>query len=259
MPQKAVTHPENHPPRPETTPAPSASGLKASLGRRGEPRTRIPIAGRRRRSPTTPGCPQGNRATAATAAAPRGETRAPGSLTPPSPGTTPAAQAPHRPSSRRDETQAAGPGRGAGPRSPDSLPFPRLIPPPRPAPLTVWECRLWLASICAVSGTVSSSSTLPAGGFSMNAIAGRGGGSPGCRRQPASRWGRRRGEEAGGGVGGRRCQHGSAATPPPPGLSAARPAPPTARGRRGAGRARRGPNPGVGNGGRGMELRGEGG
>ncbi|XP_027719469.1 uncharacterized protein LOC114044280 [Vombatus ursinus] len=64
-------------------------------------------------------------------------------------------------------------------------------PPPTPAPggpgggpgtapaaearpggrLTVCECRLWLASIPALSGAVSSSSTLPAGGFSMNAIA----------------------------------------------------------------------------------------
>lgn len=58
----------------------------------------------------------------------------------------------------------------------------------RPAALTVCECRLWLASICAVSGTVSSSSTLPAGGFSMKAIPRRGDGSPAppTRSSPAS-------------------------------------------------------------------------
>lgn len=88
----------------------------------------------------------------------------------------------------------------------------------RPAALTVWECRLWLASICAVSGTVSSSSTLPAGGFSMKAMPRRGDGSPApptCSSPASSRR-------------DRRCQHGSAAPPraAPPGLSAAaRPAP----------------------------------
>lgn len=55
---------------------------------------------------------------------------------------------------------------------------------------SVWECRLWLASICAVSGTVSSSSTLPAGGFSMKAMPRRAAGTRRRRRrrrrQPAS-------------------------------------------------------------------------
>lgn len=48
----------------------------------------------------------------------------------------------------------------------------RPAPPARPpgGPRTVWDCRLWLASMAAVSGTVSSSRTLPAGGFSMKAI-----------------------------------------------------------------------------------------
>lgn len=45
--------------------------------------------------------------------------------------------------------------------------------PPSGRPRTVWDCRLWLASMAAVSGTVSSSSTFPTGGFSIKAIPGR--------------------------------------------------------------------------------------
>lgn len=44
--------------------------------------------------------------------------------------------------------------------------------------LTVCECRLWLASMTAVSGTVSSSSTFPAGGFSIKAMPSARGKSP---------------------------------------------------------------------------------
>lgn len=36
--------------------------------------------------------------------------------------------------------------------------------------LTVWDCRFWLASITAVRGTVSSSSSLPGAGFSRKDI-----------------------------------------------------------------------------------------
>ncbi|CAB1422069.1 unnamed protein product [Pleuronectes platessa] len=38
--------------------------------------------------------------------------------------------------------------------------------------LTVWDCRFWLASITAVRGTVSSSSSLPGAGFSRKDIPG---------------------------------------------------------------------------------------
>lgn len=55
---------------------------------------------------------------------------------------------------------------GAAPRRPPARP-------PAGRPRTVWDCRLWLASMAAVSGTVSSSSTLPTGGFSIKAIPGR--------------------------------------------------------------------------------------
>ncbi|MEQ2186918.1 hypothetical protein GOODEAATRI_033775, partial [Goodea atripinnis] len=42
---------------------------------------------------------------------------------------------------------------------------------PEPLALTVWDCRFWLASINAVSGDVSSSSSLPgAGDFSRSDI-----------------------------------------------------------------------------------------
>lgn len=57
------------------------------------------------------------------------------------------------------------PSRGPGP--------PRAARPTAGRPRTVWDCRLWLASMAAVSGTVSSSSTLPTGGFSIKAIPGR--------------------------------------------------------------------------------------
>lgn len=163
------------------------------------------------------------------ASAPAGLSRRP----PPGPALSPPVPrpGPAHPGHRPGHTSASVCGSPSAPPLPGSLPLPHLappappipfhlrhrpLPPPpaarparRPAPLTVWECRLWLASICAVSGTVSSSSTLPAGGFSMKAIPGRGTGAR--RRQPASRGSSRR---------GRRCQHGSAATPPP-GLSAA--------------------------------------
>lgn len=77
-----------------------------------------------------------------------------------------------------------GPDRRPLPRAPPGRPCPaarsplqargRPAPPaPTGGPHTVWDCRLWLASMAAVSGTVSSSSTLPAGGFSMKAIPGR--------------------------------------------------------------------------------------
>lgn len=72
------------------------------------------------------------------------------------------------------------------PAAPPGLrPAPALRPGLPPRPRTVCECRLWLASTAAVSGTVSSSSTLPAGGFSMKAI-------PGRRRRSAESRGRNR-------------------------------------------------------------------
>lgn len=62
----------------------------------------------------------------------------------------------------------------SGPRpKPSRGPGPPRAARPTGGPRTVWDCRLWLASMAAVSGTVSSSSTLPAGGFSMKAIPGR--------------------------------------------------------------------------------------
>ena len=74
-------------------------------------------------------------------------------------------------------THLPGSGARAPPRRaapPSGLrPAPALGPGLPPQPRTVCDCRLWLASTAAVSGTVSSSSTLPAGGFSMKAIPGR--------------------------------------------------------------------------------------
>lgn len=67
-----------------------------------------------------------------------------------------------------------GSGARARPAAPSGLrPAPALGPGLPPRPRTVCDCRLWLASTAAVSGTVSSSSTLRAGGFSMKAIPGR--------------------------------------------------------------------------------------
>lgn len=73
-------------------------------------------------------------------------------------------------------THLPGSGARARLRRPPGLrpaPAPALRPGLPPRPRTVCDCRLWLASTAAVSGTVSSSSTLPAGGFSMKAIPGR--------------------------------------------------------------------------------------
>lgn len=88
------------------------------------------------------------------------------------PSTAPPALGSRRPRWRAgDPARARQPPARRGARPPTPAPHPgRPDPRPRPRPRTVCDCRLWLASMAAVSGTVSSSSTLPAGGFSMKAM-----------------------------------------------------------------------------------------
>lgn len=99
------------------------------------------------------------------------------------------------------------------PAAPSGLrPAPALGPGLPPRPRTVCDCRLWLASTAAVSGTVSSSSTLPAGGFSMKAIPGRR-----RRRRLSSRTRNRRRRAPPPAASRRRCcQRAPPHAPPPP-------------------------------------------